>query len=477
MDSLYQERSDASMKTLSLSLLSHLVCVGILSATSAADLKVNRPNIVLIFSDDQGWNDVGAYGSEIPTPNIDRLAKEGIKFTHFYSASSICTPSRFGLLTGRNPSRSHDRLLGALMFMAEEDKVRGIHSDETTIATVLRDQAGYDTALIGKWHLGHGAPSFLPVNHGFDLFRGHTGGCIDYFTMTYGKIPDWYHGLDLVSENGYATELIADEATHYLESRAKSEKPFFLYLAYNAPHFGKGYSPKDDAPVNIMQAQAADLKRVASIEDKVRREFAAMTVNLDDGVGQVLETLDQTGLADNTLVIFLTDHGGDPVYGGSNLPLRGTKATLFEGGLRVPCVMRWPGQIQPGTVIDQPVGSLDLFPTFCSLGGVETDDHVLDGIDLSPWLLHESAEMKEREFFWELGAHAELDRQTWAALRSGSWKYLRSPTEGEFLFDLAADPNEEQNLAEVHPERLAELRQHWETRAEAYRSASSSLAP
>ena len=159
-----------------------------------------KPNVVLIFTDDQGMNDVGCYGSEIPTPNIDRIAAEGVKFTNFYSASSICTPSRFGLLTGRNPSRSKDQLLSALMFMAAEHKSRGIHADETTIAQVLSEKGGYETGLIGKWHLGHGSTDLLPMNHGFDFFRGHTGGCIDYFTMTYGDIPDWYHGTEHVSK-------------------------------------------------------------------------------------------------------------------------------------------------------------------------------------------------------------------------------------------------------------------------------------
>ncbi|MCB1229585.1 MAG: sulfatase-like hydrolase/transferase [Verrucomicrobiae bacterium] len=458
------------MKTASLTILVSLVTwIGLAATTRAAE---SPPNIVLILSDDQGWNDVSAYGSEIPTPNMDRLAADGVKFTQFYSASAICTPSRFGLLTGTNPSRSHDRLLGALMFMAEEDRDRGIRPDERTLGEVLRDEAGYETALIGKWHLGHGDPSFLPPNHGFDFFRGHTGGCIDYFTMTYGKIPDWHHGLDIVNENGYATELIGDEAVNYLESKAGSTSPFFLYLPYNAPHFGKGYSPKDDAPVNIMQPQAADLKRVASIEDKVRREFAAMTVSLDDAIGRVLETLDRTGLSDNTLVIFLTDHGGDPVYGGRNLPLRDGKATLFDGGLRVPCLMRWPGKITAGSVIESPVWSIDLFPTLCHLAGAPTDGLALDGIDLSPALRGEATLPTDRDFFWELGAHAELERKHWAALRSGNLKYVNSPKDGEFLFDLAADPNEQNDLAGAQPERLAEMRKRWETLAATYREAS-----
>jgi arylsulfatase A-like enzyme len=415
-----------------------------------------RPNIVLIFTDDQGVNDVGCYGSEIPTPHIDRIAREGMKFSRWYSASAICTPSRFGLLTGRNPSRSQHQLLSALMFVADEHRQTGIQKGETTIASRL-GKAGYDTALIGKWHLGHGEKSLFPTRHGFDRFIGHTGGCIDFFTMTYGIIPDWYHQESLVSENGYATELITDEAVRYLREQKDSEKPFFLYLAYNAPHFGKGWSPKDKQPINIMQARADDLKRVLSIRDKVRREFAAMVLSLDDGVGKVLNALDLYDLTRDTLVIFLTDHGGDPTYGGSNLPLRGAKATLFEGGIKVPCLMRWPGHITAGATNESLAWSLDLFPTFCQLAGIAADDPKLDGRDLSP-ILFRGIEWPQRTFFWELGAHAELARRPWSALRTGDWKYLNTPSDGEFLFNLAVDPNEQKNLAAAEPARLSSLR-------------------
>lgn len=417
----------------------------------------DRPNILLIFTDDQGVNDIGCYGSEIPTPNIDRLAKEGVLFENWYSASSICTPSRYGLLTGRNPSRSQDQLLSALMFMADEHKETGIQKGETTIAEHLR-QSGYDTALIGKWHLGHGNKSLLPTRHGFNSFIGHTGGCIDFFTMTYGAIPDWYNQEVLVSENGYATELITDEAIEYLEDRSQDEKPFFLYLAYNAPHFGKGWSPSAQMPVNLMQPQSEDLKRVSSIGDKVRREFAAMTVSLDDGVGRVMEALDEEGLSENTLVIFLTDHGGDPVYGGSNLPYRGDKATLFEGGIRVPCIMRWKGTIKAGGRNESLATSLDLFPTFCEMAGVSVDDERIDGESLYA-TLHGADTLKDnRAFFWELGAHAELERKPWSAARQGDWKYLETPYDGEFLFNLAMDPYERRNLKDQEPERFQQMR-------------------
>ena len=423
---------------------------------ASTSLAADRPNILLIFTDDQGINDVGCYGSEIPTPNIDRLASEGLKFEQWYSASSICTPSRFGLLTGQNPSRSKDQLLSALMFMADEHKETGIQQSETTIAEKLRE-SGYDTALIGKWHLGHGGKDLLPTRHGFNSFIGHTGGCIDFFTMTYGNIPDWYHQEVHVSENGYATELITDEAISYLEDREDEEDPFFLYLAYNAPHFGKGWSPSTRTPINIMQPQAEDLRRVSGIEDKVRREFAAMTVSLDDGVGKVIEALDANGLSEETLVIFLTDHGGDPVYGGNNLPYRGDKATLFEGGLRVPCIMRWPGKIEAGNASEVVCSSLDLFPTFCSLAGIASDESRLDGRNLSSVMI-EGIGWSDRMLFWELGVHAELGRNPWSAVRSGDWKYLQTPDDGEFLFNVAKDPYEKRNLMRIEPDRFKDLR-------------------
>lgn len=431
------------------------VALAALLLTAVAVIAAPRPNIVLIFTDDQGVNDVGCYGSEIPTPNIDRLAAQGIKFTQWYSASAICTPSRFGLLTGRNPSRSKHQLLSALMFMADEHKQTGIQPGETTIASKLKS-AGYHTALIGKWHLGHGIKSLLPTRHGFDKFIGHTGGCIDFFTMTYGIIPDWYHQEEYVGEDGYATELITDEAVSHLAERKAEDKPFFLYLAYNAPHFGKGYSPKDKAPVNLMQPRADDIKRVSFIPDKIRREFAAMTVSLDDGVGRVLGALKRLDLERDTVVVFLTDHGGDPTYGGSNLPLRGDKATLFEGGIKVPCIMRWPGRIKAGSESDSLLWSIDLFPTFCKLAGAKTDEVKLDGRDIGP-VLFENADWQDRTLFWELGAHAELKRNPWSAIRSGKWKYVQTPSSGEFLFNLAKDPNEETDLSQTTASRFRQM--------------------
>jgi arylsulfatase A-like enzyme len=344
------------------------------------------------------------------------------------------------------------------MFMTDENQ--GIRPDETTIAEVLKERAGYSTALIGKWHLGHDDEKFLPTQHGFDHFIGHTGGCIDYFTMTYGDIPDWYHDQKLVQQDGYATDVITTEAIKYLESRKSENNPFFLYLPYNAPHFGKGYSPADKKPVNIMQPQANDLLRVPKIEDKIRREYAAMTVSLDDGVGKVLDALDRLDLTKNTLVIFITDNGGDPVYGGSNIPFRGVKASLFEGGIRVPALMRWQDKIKPGIISDATVSTLDLFPTFCKLLKIDAGNFELDGMDISP-AIFEGKDVGPRELFWELGSHEELDRKPWGALLSDQWKYVNSPVEGEFLFDLSQDPYEANDLSTTEHTKFYQLQERW----------------
>ncbi len=428
-----------------------------------------RPNILIIFTDDQGMHDVGCYGSEIPTPHIDSLARDGVKLTQFYAASAICTPSRFGLLTGRNPSRSHDRLLSALMFLSEDDRTRGIRADEITLATLL-GQAGYDTALIGKWHLGHGQPQFSASQHGFEYSYGHTAGCIDYFNMSYGNQPDWYRNGIPLAESGYSTDLITDEAVNYLDSRG-SERPFFLFLPYNAPHFGKAWDDGQDQTVNILQPHPRDLHRVRFITDPTRRKYAAQVLALDDGVGRVLEALDRNQLRPDTLVIFMTDHGGDPNYGGDNQPFRDGKATLFEGGLRVPCLVRWPEKIQPGLVSDQPTWALDWLPTLLRLAGAEVNSSEFDGRDIFPVLQGRSLE-QPREFFWELGAHPQLERGNWLALRQGDWKYVADPQNKEWLFDLRADPAEQRDLGQLEAERLAILRGRAQQLSDEFRAAA-----
>ncbi|MEP6663693.1 MAG: sulfatase-like hydrolase/transferase, partial [Verrucomicrobiota bacterium] len=293
-----------------------LVAAGILLFSCAALFAGEKPNILFIFSDDQGMGDVSCYGSEIPTPHIDSIAKNGAKFESFYVASSVCTPSRFGLLTGKYPNRAHDNLMGALMFQIPRDDDVGIRPQEKTIAEVLQEN-GYRTALIGKWHLGHGLPEFAPNNHGFDYAYGTSGGCVDYFTRKYGYKPDWYRNGKPVEEPGYSTDLLTEDAVRYLAEQ-KSGKPFFLYLSYTAPHYGKGWDEETKKTSNILQAKDEDRARFSEIADKDRREYAGMVAALDDGVGRVLGALKKQKLEKNTLVIFACDNGADPHYGGSN---------------------------------------------------------------------------------------------------------------------------------------------------------------
>jgi arylsulfatase A-like enzyme len=417
----------------------------LLGATAFA--AADRPNLVLIFADDLGYGDVSAYGSEIRTPQIDSLARDGAKLESFYVAAPVCTPSRFGLLTGRFPVRSTDNLNGALMFLQARDDRRGIRSHETTIATVLRAQ-GYRTALIGKWHLGHGEPEFSPLQHGFEHTYGCHGGCVDYFTLKYGEKPDWFRQGEPLVEEGYSTDLITEEAVRWLEQRRAAE-PFFLFLSYTAPHYGKGWDPETRKPTNILQSKPGDRERHPHITDPKRREYAGMVTAMDDGIGRVLATLRARQLADNTLVIFTSDNGGDPNYGGANGPLRGQKGQLFEGGIREPCLMRWPGRIAAGSVITEPVTALDLFPTFAALAGADVRPYSIDGDNILPVLRGTGTAGAERALFWQ-GPRG-------SALRRGPWKYVRE-ADTDYLFNLAADLGEKRNLAGAEPRRLAELK-------------------
>ena len=440
------------------------------------------PNVLMIFSDDQGMNDVGCYGSEIPTPHLDRLAEEGLRFEQFYAASSICTPSRFGLLTGRFAHRSKDSLTTALMFLDSEDRRRGIRVGETTFATQLH-QSGYHTHLVGKWHLGHGDRSFWPTRHGFDTFFGHTGGCVDFFTLRYGNTPDWYRDETLDLTDGYVTEVITAEADRLIRSHTGDDSPWFVHVSYNAPHFGKGFDWIAGRTENVMQPSAEDLRCVEFIDDPLRRAFAAKVVGMDRGIGRLMAALRETGQVASTLVVFMSDHGGDPRYGGSNTPFRGGKATLYEGGVRVPCIVRWPGHVAAGKTTDAIASALDWYPTLVeiaetshtnqratvhsstpqSLDGQALDGQPLDGQSLLPLLSGSTtaaSSWRHRPIVWRTGSHASLDRQSWLAVRDGRWKYVAPPDTSPQLFDIVTDPQESNDVIESHPQvatRLSDL--------------------
>jgi len=421
-----------------------LACTWSVWATVAT---AGRPNFVVIFPDNVGMNDLSCYGSEIPTPNIDRIARTGIKFERWYSGSPVCTPSRFSLLTGRFPNRSQDKLLSALMPTSPRDSDRGIRPHETTIAEVLK-RHGYRTACIGKWHLGHGDVKFLPTRHGFDCFYGFTPGCIDYFRLRYGQLRMWYRNEELVDEEGYATHLLADEAVKFLEAQTP-EAPFFLYLPFNAPHYGKVWDEQQKKYLNLLRPHEKYLPAVEHIPAGDRRNFGALVVALDVAVGRVLDVLDRRGFDANTWVILISDNGAMTHYGGQNKPFRGGIFSPFEGGIHVPAVMRWPGTLTPGQSLRQPCSTLDIFPTICHFADISTDGLGLDGLDIHRVLL-EGHEF-DRDLFWELGNRG-------AALVRGPWKYVRAKPNGDMLFHLPSDPGERWNLATESPDLLSELK-------------------
>ncbi|MBN2290218.1 MAG: sulfatase-like hydrolase/transferase [Candidatus Glassbacteria bacterium] len=396
------------------------------------------PNILLINADDLGMGDLSCYGGEIPTPNIDSLARQGLLFTDFYVSAPVCTPSRFSQLTGLMPQRSRHNLTTPLMPTSPQDAERGLEPGEKTIAQVLRESF-YATGLIGKWHLGHGNSRFLPTRHGFDYFYGFTPGCIDFFTHRYRGEACFYRNEQFIEEEGYSTDLFTREAVAFLVRNRN--RPFYLNLAHNAPHYGKANAPGAEA--NVLQAPE---ELIAGFDgpDADRNIYSAMVVSLDNGVGMVLEALERLGLSSNTLVIFTSDNGADPDYGGSNGAFRGEKATLFEGGIRVPCLMRWPSAIEPGGTCSRPCSHLDFYETFSSLGGAPESRTKTEGLDLLPLIKDPDSECAERTLFWVYNSTA--------AIRQGKWKYLQSDgQEGgdrrQMLFDLSEDPYEENDLA------------------------------
>jgi len=402
-----------------------------------------KPNIVLMLADDLGWNDVGYHGSEIKTPNIDRLAEQGIKLERFYVAP-ICSPTRAGLLTGRYPLR-----FGLMRAVIPPWSAHGIPPDEELLPEMLA-LAGYkERGIVGKWHLGHAGRVFHPLNRGFTYFYGHYNGAIDYFTHERDGELDWHLGFEPNHDKGYSTHLVAEKAVEFI-NRQDGKDPFFLYVAFNAPH-----SP--------LQAPEEYLAMYPELSGN-RKAYAAVVTALDDGVGRILDALEARGLAENTVVLFLSDNGGAPPYGGSNRPLRGGKQTVFEGGVRVPAVVRWPAGLPGGRVVDAPLAYIDIFPTLRSLAGLAASNaKPLDGIDVSGVLRGEAARPSRSLYtFWaQNGVEERL------AVWKGEWKLVYtgpdvaaaagSDIEYLHLFRIARDPLEEENVASLYPDVTAEL--------------------
>jgi len=430
-------------------------CVGL----SGRRAGKRPPNIVLIVSDDQGYRDLGCYGSrEIKTPNLDHLAAGGVRLTSFYVTWPACTPSRGSLLTGRYPQRNgtydmfrNDKVDQDHLYTPEEyavswERIGGMDTREVLIPRVLK-QAGYASGIFGKWDLGQ-LHRFLPLQRGFDEFYGYVNTGIDYWTHERYGVPSMYRNNKPTTEDKgtYTTELFKREAIRFIEKH--KDRPFFCYVPFNAPHGASNLDrprPGVQAPLEYIRAhyegynrghyEGNDPNNPNTREARRLRYMAAVTY-MDEAIGQILQTLTRHGLQDDTIVIFFSDNGGGG--GADNTPLRGAKSRMFEGGLRVPCIVRWPGVVPAGSVCKEFLSSMEIFPLLCNAAGVRPPrDVVLDGFDMTGVLTGEE-KSRRKEMFWK--------RQANKAARVGSFKWVESDR-GSGLFDLSSDIGERHDLS------------------------------
>lgn len=400
--------------------------------------QAGKPNLVLIVADDLGFADVGFNGSsQIKTPHIDQLASSGVRFTQGYVSSAVCSPSRAGLLTGRNQVEfGHDNNLAGVE-PGFDPNFNGLPLTETTIADRLKS-LGYVTGLVGKWHLGD-LPHFHPLKRGFDEFWGYTGGGHDYFVAEAdgkGYKAPIESNYKTPQELTYITDDKGVECVDFIK-RHKNE-PFFLFASFNAPH----------AP---MQATEDDLELFQHIKDEKRRTYCAMVHRLDINIGRITETLEKEGLAENTLVVFISDNGGPCDQNASlNAPLNGQKGILLEGGIRVPFVMNWPGKLKAGMVYKDIVTSLDIAPTFLELaGGKTTPDDKFTGVNLIPYVAGDSLTAPHKELKWRFTISK--------AIRQGDWKLISIPDRLPLLYHLPSDVSEQNNVALQNLDKTKEL--------------------
>ena len=428
-------------------------------------LPARPPNVLLIVSDDQGHPDLGCIGAKpIVTPNLDRLAAEGVRATNFYVTWPACTPSRGSILTGRFPQRNglYDMVRNDLVnyghrFTPEEYAVSpemtlGLDVREQTIGDALR-KAGYATGVVGKWDMGQ-ARRFLPLQRGFDFFYGHGNNGIDYYTHERYGVPSLFRGNERTEADrgSYATDIFKRESLRFI--RENQSKPWLLYLAFNAPHGASSFASepgekKETEGVQVPEKYVAPY-RAKGVAERLARYFGAVTC-MDEGIGELLTALSETGVEKDTLILFLSDNGGSG--NGGNAPLKGSKSSMWEGGLRVPFLARWPGRLPASKVTDEFLTSLEIFPTLlAAAGAVPPSGMKLDGFDMLPVL--SGAEKSPRtEMFWQ--------RRGDKAARVGAWKWSES-AKGGGLFDLSVDPGETKDLSAENPGMLAKVNARWE---------------
>ncbi len=405
------------------------------------------PNVLLILADDHGYGDISAHnGPSIQTPNIDRIAEQGTRFTRFYANSSVCSPSRASLMTGRYPDRAG---VPGVIRTHPENSWGYLRQDAVTLPSALK-QKDYRTALIGKWHLGL-EPENHPCKRGFDHFHGFLGDMMDdYYTHRRHDINYMQHGFDTIDPRGHATDLFTEWSMDFIRAQAQSFEPFFLYLAYNAPH--TPIQPPDEWIARVQE-------REPDISPQ-RAKYIALVEHMDAGIGRVLDTLEDTDQLSNTLVIYTSDNGGAVNVGAHNGPLRGQKGQMYEGGIRVPTCAMWPGYIQNGYVTDQVALLMDLFPTICEVAGASIPEGI-EGRSIWQRLQGEQQDFSERILYWlrREGGQQFLG-QCQHAIRRGDTKLLHnSPFEPLELYNLSNDPLETTDNAQTESALFREMRQ------------------
>ena len=428
-----------------------LLAAGAFGSPALAQNPSPPPHIVYILADDLGWKDVGFHGSDIRTPNIDRLASTGVKLEQFY-AQPMCTPTRASLMTGRYPLR-----YGLQTLVILPDQTYGLPTNERLLPQALKE-VGYTTALVGKWHLGHAKREYWPRQRGFDYHYGPLIGEIDYFTHEMHGQRDWYRNNQPLNEKGYVTTLLGRDAVRLI-GKHDPAKPLFLYLAFTAPH-------------TPYQAPKEYLERYKGVQDPSRRAYSAMISAMDDQIGNVLQALEARGMRDNTIIVFHSDNGGtrSAMFAGQietkgalpadNGPFRDGKGSLYEGGTRVVSLLNWPAKVKPAK-IDQTMHVVDMFPTLTKLAGAKPDGgQPLDGIDMWPTIAQGQPSPRQ-----EVVYNIEMFR---GAVRQGDWKlFWRAtlPAKVE-LYDLASDPSEKNNVGGANAETVGKLQKRIQTLSE-----------
>ena len=428
----------SAIRFVAMSTIAVSVWTATVDAQRAPDQSTRRPNVVLIMMDDLGYGDLGSYGArDVRTPNIDRLAREGVRLTDGYSNGHVCTPTRAALISGRYPQRfGLERALTA----APADTLLGLPVTGTSLPALLKS-SGYATGLVGKWHLGF-TRAFSPQAHGFDEFFGFLAGAHDYY------VGNVMQDTTVIPLAGYLTDEITKHALGFIERHATH--PFFVEVAYNAVHWP--FQPPDQPPT---EAERMAPRRMVQMPDDTvpatRADYVRMLERADQGVGRILALLEQRGLTANTLVIFTNDNGGE--WLSRNAPFFHRKATLWEGGIRVPLIMRWPARLPAGKTSPQVAATMDLPASILAATGTTAPaGYRPDGIDILP-MLRGDTPVRDRDVFWRINGAARQQR----AVRSGQWKLLVDGNQ-VLLFDLANDPGERNDLAARQAEKVATLR-------------------